>query len=81
MTGGTAGEPGQELWCIPVGSAHNIVIEGIEADGMGVWLFSDPECTVEGRVDYVETDGCHVIPSNVSLHCWACRVLVANVFV
>ncbi|KAF7563708.1 hypothetical protein G7046_g413 [Stylonectria norvegica] len=71
ITGGTAGEPGQELWCISTGSAHNVDVVGIEADNMIATLFSDWQCTA--KIADVETDGCHVIPSTTVIE--AVRIL------
>ncbi|KAH8195343.1 hypothetical protein TruAng_010492 [Truncatella angustata] len=62
--GTTAGDAEDELWCIGTASAHNIVATGIEADGMIVTLFSDSGCTA--LITDFETDGCKVIPLDVS---------------
>ncbi|KAI0112520.1 hypothetical protein GGR51DRAFT_568641 [Nemania sp. FL0031] len=69
--GGSAGGPDDELWCVGIGSAHNIVATGIEADGMIVTLFSDPRCQ-HVIIDF-DTDGCKVIPSNTVIE--AARIL------
>ena len=62
--GATAGQSDQELWCISTGSAHNVVADNILGDNMKVDLFSDAGC--QYRIAGFETDGCHVIPSDVS---------------
>lgn len=67
-TAGTiSGEAGQEIWCGDSSSAHNIVVSGIEADGMVITLFSDKLCTAV--ITTIDTDGCKVIPSDVRKFC------------
>ncbi|KAI0509216.1 hypothetical protein F5B22DRAFT_366688 [Xylaria bambusicola] len=60
----TAGEPDDELWCIPANAAHNVVATNIAADNMKVTLFTDTNC-MHVITDF-ETDGCKVIPKDVS---------------
>lgn len=59
-----AGGPDDEIWCVSANSAHNVVANGIAGDNMIVTLFSDTGCT--NAITGFETDGCKVIPSNVS---------------
>ena len=61
----TAGEAGEELWCISTDSAHNVVATGIAADKMEVTLFADKGCSAP--VTKFDTDGCKVIPEKVSI--------------
>lgn len=63
--GVTAGEAGEKLWCISTDSAHNVVATGITADKMEVTLFADKSCS--DPVTTFDTDGCKVIPQNVSV--------------
>jgi hypothetical protein len=44
LVGSSAGQPGQEIWCYRVDSAHTAYMEGIEADGMKVDVFADWQC-------------------------------------
>ncbi|KAI1291048.1 hypothetical protein F5Y03DRAFT_400993 [Xylaria venustula] len=68
--GFTAGTSSDELWCVGIASAHNVVATGIE-DTMHVTLFSDPEC--QYAITDFDTDGCKVIPENTVIE--AVRVL------
>lgn len=63
----TAGQPDDELWCISVNSAHNVVANNIVGDNMEGWLFSSKNCNEEGAlITHITEDGCQVIPSDVS---------------
>lgn len=61
----TAGQSDQELWCISTASSHNVVATNIAADKMEVTLFADKGCSTP--VANFDTDGCKVIPQNVSV--------------
>ncbi|KAK4139285.1 uncharacterized protein C8A04DRAFT_33253 [Dichotomopilus funicola] len=70
---GTAGQPGQELWCIAVAGGRTAIVRGIETDGMKVDIFSERGCD---HTKYIETwteDGCYAVHEGVDVQ--AVRVL------
>ncbi|KAH6626514.1 hypothetical protein B0J18DRAFT_425016 [Chaetomium sp. MPI-SDFR-AT-0129] len=71
--GGTAGQLGQELWCISVQGGRTGLVRGIETDGMKVDIFSEWGCD---HTKYIETwteDGCYAVHEGVDVR--AVRVL------
>ncbi|KAK8041646.1 hypothetical protein PG993_006169 [Apiospora rasikravindrae] len=50
-----------ELWCVAVDIAHNVVATNIVQENMEVTLFSDPLCVENSDIATLDKDGCKVI--------------------
>jgi hypothetical protein len=53
--------------CGYIGFGHNILAEGIEAEGLEVTLYTELACSEGSEIATFSTNGCHVIPRDVSL--------------
>ncbi|KAK8048122.1 hypothetical protein PG994_009852 [Apiospora phragmitis] len=47
-----------ELWCVAVDIAHNVVATNIAQENMEFTLFSDPLCAKDAAINTFTTDGC-----------------------
>ncbi|KAK8115406.1 hypothetical protein PG999_007475 [Apiospora kogelbergensis] len=60
------GSDTDELWCVAVSIAHNVVATNIAQENMEVTIFSDPLCAEGSDITTFATDGCKVIGQEAS---------------